>query len=145
MTQKIGSALAQGINPADTERQKGFHQWKAATTSMLASMGPQDGRNDNTMDVVEDLEDMLEAFKPRLSRASLRQSLQDIIQKAIALDESFCGQQGWYALKYPEERHNIYVDQRYMTLVEGSSSSRRIVAFVIRPGLTRAGGVRGES
>src|SRR5262245_42994179 len=98
-------------------------------------MGLQDDLNDNIIDVVEGLEDILDTFKPKLTwGSSFRQALQDVVRKAVILDQCFCGQQGWYALKYPERRYDVYVDPKTMAL-EGSSHNR-VVKFVIRPCLT---------
>ena len=111
---------------------------------MLASIGTRNDSGDNIAVVIEDIEDMLEMFKPRLQWHSFRESLRDIVQKAVALDETFCGQQGWYAIKYPERRYDFHVDLKTMVPVDGTSH-KRVVGFAVRPCLSRAGGVRGES
>ena len=74
----------------------------------------------------------------------IHQSLQSLTRSAVALDESFCGQQEWYFLKYPEKRFDFYINRDQMDVVEGSTTSQH-AAFVIRPGLCRAGGGRGKN
>jgi hypothetical protein len=139
----VGSALFHPIQQADSEKQKVFHQWKAMTTSLLSTLGPHNGRDDKTTEIVEELEDLLEPFRSKLPRDSVHQSLQNLVRNAVTLDESFCGQQEWYILKYPESRFGIHFDRNKMNAREGSTALRQ-VAFVIRPCLCRAGG-RGES
>lgn len=87
-------------------------------------------------DVMEDLEDLLEPFKSRVSNGI--HMLGDIVSDAIALDEVFCAQVSWYQPTYPDKRHDRHIDSN-MARAEGSSS-QRAVRFVIRPALYRSGG-----
>jgi hypothetical protein len=120
-----------------------FHQWKALTTSLLSTMSPHiTGREETAMDIVDELEDLLETFQSRLPKLAFRQVLQSIVYNAIALDETFCGQQNWYRLHYPsyqEKRYDYYMDESMATAA--GSSLGRMVRFVIRPALYRDEGI----
>jgi DNA-binding transcriptional MerR regulator len=124
---KLSGALYREIDrdrPADSEKLKAFHQWKATTASLLSALGPHNGRDDKITEIVEELEDLVEPFRSKLSRDPVHQTLQNLTLNAVALDESFCGQHEWYYLEYPK--------------LNGDA------AFVIRPRLCRAGG-RGKN
>lgn len=124
---KLSGALYREIDrdrPADSEKLKVFHQWKATTASLLSTLGPHNGRDDKITEIVEELEDLVEPFRSKLSRDPVHQTLQNLTLNAVALDESFCGQYEWYYLEYPK--------------LNGDA------AFVIRPSLCRAGG-RGKN
>ena len=54
-----GGALYREIDrdrPADSEKLKVFHQWKATTASLLSTLGPHNGRDDKITEIVEELE-----------------------------------------------------------------------------------------
>ncbi|KAK4182192.1 hypothetical protein QBC35DRAFT_396462 [Podospora australis] len=139
---RLSSSLAFTVQ-GDTTKERLFHQWKALTTGFLnKSTAQQLGRDDSIRDIVEGLEDLLEQLRPR---HPISHGLQTIVEKAVALDEIFCGQHALYEFQYSEPRHDIYVDRKYMSVVEGSPQSNKVVRFSIRPYLSRAGGLRGES
>jgi hypothetical protein len=139
----VGSMLYQAVGPADSEKHKVFHQWKAMTTSLLSTLGPHNGREDKTAEMVEELEELLDPWRSKSHWNAIRQSLQSLVRHAVTLDESFCGQHEWYFLWYPEPRFDCAINLNQMQVEEGSATSAsKTVAFVIRPHLCRISGWR---
>ena len=114
------------------------------TTGLVSTLGAHVWPDYYIIGIIEELEDLLEPFRSSLPGDPVHQSLQSLVRKAVALDESFCGQSEWYRLWYPSPRFNIPFEQNKMEVVEGSKPSRE-VAFTVRPSLCQAGGRRGES
>jgi len=141
---KLSGALSQTINTGDSEKLKTFHQWKAMTANLLSTLGPHNGRDGKTAEIVEELEELLEPLRSKMVSGSVRQGLQSLTRNAVALDESFCGQHEWYSLKYPKKRFDFYYNRDEAEVVEGNMASQ-LAAFVIRPCLCRAGGGRGKN
>jgi hypothetical protein len=128
-----------------------FHEWKALTTSLISLVCSQQDRERKILDVADELEDMLESFRSTVTVSLLKRELRSIVCKAVALDESFCGQQAWYRLMWPPAgRHDVELDRNLMKPV-GEGGGKRggakttLVMFVIQPCLCRAGGAPGES
>ncbi|KAH7146869.1 hypothetical protein B0J13DRAFT_500752 [Dactylonectria estremocensis] len=143
---KLSSELFQDITRMESEKQIAlFHQWKALTASVVSGVCSQQDRNEKIADVADELEDMLEPFRSKLSLTSFQRELQNIVRNAVALDESFCGQQAWYRLVWPPGgRHDVDLHQGSMKIIGGGAKTR-LVRFVVQPCLCRAGGGRGES
>ena len=141
-----GRALAECGDPSNVEQQRAFHRWKATAAGLVAVLGPVVEPEPCVLDVVEELEELLEPFRPRLPWTLFRQSLDDIVVKAVALDKVLCGQLAWYWLCYPEKGFNVPFDRKEMTVVSNSPTSSTLhVRFTVRPSLVRAGGSRGET
>jgi hypothetical protein len=130
-------------DPEGLQRSKLFHQWRAQTTNLLSAMGPRNGREETIVDIADALDDLLQPLRSWGASESFRQALKGIAHDAVALDESFSGQQTYYCLRYPDRRSNVAFDPIRMRMVEESSGYRK-VAFTIRPGLCKAGGQSGE-
>lgn len=140
-----GVAFVSSIKPSEPEKTRQFHQWKAATTSLIHTLGPNaTDANETMLEVADRLEELIEPLKSRLSMVAVRDVLQKIVTKAIAFDETLCGQQSWYYLCYPDPRDNFYVDWKSADIAEGASDTGQKVKFVIRPSLRRKGGRRGK-
>ncbi|KAK4202112.1 hypothetical protein QBC40DRAFT_169977 [Triangularia verruculosa] len=143
--EKLSWALVSSIKPSEPDKTRHFHQWKAATTSLIYTLGPTATNvNEAIFDVADKLEELIDPFKSRLPMAPVRDNLQKIVAKAVAFDEMLCGQQSWYYLCYPEPRDNFYLDRESTDIAEGASTTGQKARFVIRPSLSRTGGRRGE-
>lgn len=122
-----------------------FHRWKALTTDLVSGISLKQDREDRIADVTDELEGIMDRFRSKLSFASFRRELQSVVRQAIDLDELFCGQEAWYRIGVPPVgRHDIEVDRNSMSIAGGGVNTR-IVRFLIRPCLRRAGGGRGET
>lgn len=134
----IGTIILQSLETAEPATQELYHFWKAATTSLVAPIGALDGRDERVMEVIVDLSSLLGSLAVNLDWDQFVASLTDIVHQAVALDEMLCYQQGWFFLRYPAQRSDIFIDQEEMEL-EQSVAPGEIVKFVIRPALWRAG------
>ncbi|KAK4173410.1 hypothetical protein QBC36DRAFT_194730 [Triangularia setosa] len=143
--EKLSVALVSSIKSSEPEKTRHFHQWKAATTSLIYTLGP-DATNvqETILDVTDKLEELIDPLKSRLPMVAVRDVLRKIVTKAIAFDEMLCGQQSWYYLCYPDPRDNFYLDTELADVAEGASATGQKAKFVIRPSLSRTGGRRGE-
>ncbi|KAK3385578.1 hypothetical protein B0H63DRAFT_184731 [Podospora didyma] len=143
LSEYLSSAVNKGGEP---EKERTFHQWRALTTSLLSIMGPDlTGCGETAGEVTDELEAFLESLRSssNLFRNNGHTALRAIVDKAIALDEIFCGQQELYQLLYPVRRYDFKVDRASMEIAEGSSEGQ-VVWFMITPSLYRSGG-RGDS
>ncbi|KAK0747239.1 hypothetical protein B0T21DRAFT_405890 [Apiosordaria backusii] len=143
--EKLSVALVSSIKSSEPDKTRHFHQWKAATTSLIYTLGPSATNVKETiLDVADRLEELIDTFKSRLPMVAVRDILQKIVTKAVAFDETLCGQPSWYYLCYPEPRDNFYFDRELTDVAEGASATGQKAKFVIRPSLSRTGGRRGE-
>lgn len=143
--EKLSVALASSIKPSEPDKTRHFHQWKAATTSLIYTLGPKATDVQETiLDVSDKLEELIDPFRSRLPMVAVRDMLRKIVTKAIAFDETLCGQQSWYYLCYPDLRDNFELDSKLANVAEKECVTGQKAKFVIRPGLSRTGGRRGE-
>ncbi|CAM1509736.1 Fc.00g000710.m01.CDS01 [Cosmosporella sp. VM-42] len=136
---KLSGPILQSMETADQHAQGLFHLWKAATTNLLAALGPHEGRDEKVLEIVSELLSLLDNLPIHLSREELIMNLMSIVEQAVILDETLCGQQTWFFLRYPYQRSDIDVDLGVMEVKEGVSPGP-LVKFVIRPALCKAGG-----
>ncbi|KAK4661133.1 uncharacterized protein QC763_704920 [Podospora pseudopauciseta] len=143
--EKLSVALASSIKPSEPDKTRHFHQWKAATASLIYTLGPKATDVQETiLDVSDKLEELIDPFRSRLPMVAVRDMLHKIVTKAIAFDETLCGQQSWYYLCYPDFCDNFELDSKLANVAEKECVTGQQAKFVIRPGLSRTGGRRGE-
>lgn len=129
---------------ADQKTQGLFQLWKATTTDLLTSLGPQDGRDEKIMEVVGNLLSLVMNLPTRLSREDLIESLTAIVNQAVLVDETLCRQTSWFFARYPDQRVGVNVDGLEMEQCQGVMPGE-VVKFVVRPALCRAGTNEEES
>lgn len=112
-----------------------FHQWKALTANLVATMVSRERHDDEKAQITEDLGDMLDGLpSPRPSQDRLG-DLRTIVNKAADLAMRLCGQKRWYCIAWhPEKCYGVELDEDRMELMVGSPRSKR-VRFMVRPGL----------
>jgi hypothetical protein len=125
---------------------KAYHQWKATTANVISAVNGEAGRDVQIDEVVDELESLFEEFKQRqlIRTSQLRQGFSKIVKLAVELDEIFCGQASWYFLAYPKQRHGAVFREESMRMMDNNYHMAK-VKLVIRPGLRRLGGERGEN
>lgn len=133
-----GTLLLQLMEKADQKSQGLFQLWKATTTNLLTSLGPQGGRDEKVMEVVGNLLSLVMNLPTRLSREDLIESLAAIVNQAVLVDETLCRQTSWFFARYPDQRVDIKVDGLEMEQCQGVMPGEA-VKFVVRPALCRAG------
>ena len=123
---------------SDADQQRRFHRWKALTTDLVGALASQSSREERIQDIVEELWDMLEPLRRKLASSSAQHELRKIVENAITLDETFCGQQAWYHLEYPQPRFNGAVTDDIEVVGKSGIPSRR-ANFVVQPAFCCSG------
>ncbi|KAK2600084.1 hypothetical protein QQS21_005170 [Conoideocrella luteorostrata] len=141
---RLSNELSNDIARARNSDQQNalFHEWKALTTSLISLVHPQQDRECNIMNIVRNLEDMLKSFQSTIAMPPSSPMLQNIVRKAVALDELFCGQQAWYRLLWPlAEQRGVELDLNTMKAVGGGEGKKggALVMFTVQPCLCRGG------
>ncbi|KAJ3466138.1 hypothetical protein MRS44_006796 [Fusarium solani] len=140
----ISNFLLADIDALQTNRHRQkvmFDQWKVLTANLVATLVPQERRDDEIAEITEDLNELLYGLTSLFTAMDLREELRPIVNKAVDLAACFCGQQRWYCVSWhPESCHEVDLVEERMQLMIGSSISKR-VKFMVRPGLY---GSRGE-
>ncbi|KAK3358674.1 hypothetical protein B0T25DRAFT_432065, partial [Lasiosphaeria hispida] len=149
---QLSIVLFKGIQPADYERQKDFHHWKALTTGLISNLDRKiTNREDAVVEITDELADFFEPFPATKDGDTVWGYMQEIVHKAITLDEVLCGQEAWYRLKYPPDMIESRADSKTVCYAEpnmaGDLEKRGMIPyiFVVSPLLHRSGGRRGES
>ncbi|KAJ4226364.1 hypothetical protein NW759_004951 [Fusarium solani] len=140
----ISNFLLADIDALQTNRHRQkvmFDQWKVLTANLVATLVPQERRDDEIAEITEDLNELLYGLTSLFTAMALREELRPIVNKAVDLAACFCGQQRWYCVSWhPESCHEVDLVEERMQLMIGSPISKR-VKFMVRPGLY---GSRGE-
>lgn len=103
------------------------------------------------IDVVDAIENLLEPLATGTSNLkNIREGLEEIVNKAVELDQNCCSQQTYYTLRYPAPPYNGKADSTEVVAVTAGGKPVEKKAgmvsynFVIAPRLHRSGGRRGE-
>lgn len=118
-----------------------YHRWKSLTTDLIfLTDSRRDSLHNTGNKAVIELDCILGPIQDQKSSEEFGRSLQRIVDKAIDLDQLFCGQEAWYCIAWPNAgRHDFPIDEETMKIVGGGSDSKK-VRFVVRPALCRVGG-----
>lgn len=140
----VWNMVDDGTRPISSDRDKRWHAWKAHTSSLLSALTADNTREEAVSEITELVVEALEPLCSYRTRGQLHTALGSIVRKALTLDERMSCQQKWYYLTYPIQQYNVNLDTSCMRPLKGSGSGS-VVAFVVRPGLMKAGGERGEN
>jgi hypothetical protein len=140
----VWNLLDDGTRSNSSDRDKRWHAWKAHTSSLLSALTADTTREKAVSEITELVVEALEPLCSYRTRGQLHTALGSIVRKALALDEHMSCQRKWYYLSYPRQQYNVMLDPSCMRPLKGSGSGS-VVAFVVRPGLVKTGGERGEN